>query len=267
MDVTILYENMQIYFMHHGMDMLSNQRKKKIKRKQNKRKNKSHYILKGLPMWLGEQNATDWGCWTPPHWRTQPGKSEFIVSKLHCLGVADMPIWPHGQESTPICKSVFNPDPNLWRICQNEFCRIKTHKMKLNTSLKWQNLLTLSHSQNILDMGSPFALTSSTSTLGKKMSKIVIVQNLLPHSLGRIKQKKPHNNNYGEWIPRKNFHGYCTQLQTNAEISSFTAWNDLLTDGFNRGDSEAEVDPLSLIPRFRPPCEHLFSWPSKRDEK
>lgn len=58
---------------------------------------------------------------------------------------------------------------------------------------------------------------------GKKMSKIVIVQNLLPHSLGRIKQKKPHNNNYGEWIPRKNLHGYCTQLQTNAEISSFTA--------------------------------------------
>ena len=73
-------------------------------------------------------------------------------------------------------------------------------------------------------MGSPFALTSSTSTLGKKMSKIVIVQNLLPHSLGRIKQKKPQNNNYGEWIPRKNFHGYCTQLQTIrvrlAEISS-----------------------------------------------
>jgi len=42
MDVTILYENMQIYFTHLGMDRLSNPPKMKIKRKQNKRKNKSH---------------------------------------------------------------------------------------------------------------------------------------------------------------------------------------------------------------------------------
>lgn len=145
---------------------------------------------------------------------TQANQSS-LWAKLHCLGVADMPnmtAWPgkytHMQVSLESWSKPLK-DLTEW------VCRIKTHNMESNTALKWQNLLTLSHSlQNMLDMGSPFDLTSSTSTLGKKMSKIVTVQNLLPHSLGRIKQKKPHNNNYGEWIPRKNFHGYRTQLQT-----------------------------------------------------